>query len=124
MSSPQPVHPQSPSRRRFLALTGAGAAGSLAAFAGLPAFTAAAAEPLRPATDPRVGEGKAVRLSYTAPAAAGHMIQQGLPIGNGRLGALVSGDPPTRRSTSPTPPCGPAGATTSSAATASSPTTR
>ncbi|WP_127360492.1 glycoside hydrolase family 95 protein [Actinacidiphila soli] len=93
MSSRQPARPQSPSRRSFLALTGAGAAGSLAAFAGLPAFTAAAAEPDRPATDPRVDDSTAVCLWYTAPAAADNMIQQGLPIGNGRLGALVSGDP-------------------------------
>ena len=93
MSSRQPVHPHFPSRRRFLELTGAGAAGSLAAFAGLPAFTAAAAEPHRPATDPRVDDSTAVRLWYTAPAAADNMIQQGLPIGNGRLGALVGGDP-------------------------------
>lgn len=71
MSSRQPVHPDFPSRRRFLELTGAGAAGTLAAFAGLPAFTAAAAEPHRPATDPRVDDSTAVRLWHTAPAAAG-----------------------------------------------------
>ncbi|WP_406357264.1 glycosyl hydrolase family 95 catalytic domain-containing protein [Streptomyces sp. NBC_00658] len=93
MSSRQPAHSDFPSRRRFLELTGAGAAGTLAAFAGLPAFTAAAAEPHRPATDPRVDDSTAVRLWHTAPAAAGTMIQQGMPIGNGRLGALVGGDP-------------------------------
>jgi alpha-L-fucosidase 2 len=92
MSSRQPARsPQPPSRRSFIAL--AGATGSLAAFAGLPAFTAAAAEPQRPAADPRAADGTAVRLWYTAPAAEDAMIQQGLPVGNGRLGALVGGDP-------------------------------
>jgi alpha-L-fucosidase 2 len=88
-SAPSPV----PSRRSFLALTGATAAGSLAALAGFPVFAAAAAEPIRPAADPRIAAGEAVRLWYSAPAAEQSMIQQGLPIGNGRLGALVSGNP-------------------------------
>jgi alpha-L-fucosidase 2 len=91
MTAPRPANQPPPSRRSFLAL--ATAAGSLAAFAGLPAFSAAAAEPDRPDTDPRAGDDTAVRLWYTAPAADGAMIQQGLPIGNGRLGALVGGDP-------------------------------
>lgn len=87
--------PQSPasSRRNFLALTGATAAGSLAALAGFPVFTANAAEPNRPATDPRVNDGAAVRLWYTTPATDQAIIQQGLPIGNGRLGALVGSNP-------------------------------
>ncbi|SEG76902.1 alpha-L-fucosidase 2 [Actinacidiphila yanglinensis] len=93
MTAPQTGPAQRPSRRSFLALAGAGTAGSLAAFAGLPAFTAAAAEPDRPAADPRTDQAAAVRLWYTAPASADAMIQQGLPVGNGRIGALVSGDP-------------------------------
>ena len=97
MQSPHSDQSPVPSRRSFLALTGATAAGSLAAFAGLPlstaaAFTAAAAEPVRPTADPRVADGEAVRLWYSAPAAEQSMIQQGLPIGNGRLGALVGGN--------------------------------
>ncbi|WP_328471886.1 glycoside hydrolase family 95 protein [Streptomyces sp. NBC_00448] len=93
MTAPQPAPAQRPSRRSFLALAGAGTAGSLAAFAGLPAFTAAAAEPQRPTADPRTDDAAAVRLWYTAPASADAMIQQGLPVGNGRIGALVGGDP-------------------------------
>jgi alpha-L-fucosidase 2 len=93
MHSPHPAPSPVPSRRTFLALTGATAAGSLAALAGFPAFTAAAAEPIRPSVDPRVADGDGVRLWYSAPAAEESMIQQGLPIGNGRLGALVSGNP-------------------------------
>ena len=89
MQSPHSAHSPSSRRRSFLALTGATAAGCLA---GLPAFTAAA-EPNRPATDPRVTDGEAVRLWYTAPAAEQSMVQPALPIGHGRLGALVGGDP-------------------------------
>ena len=40
-----------------------------------------------------MADGEAVRLWYTAPAAEQSMIQQALPIGNGRLGALVGGNP-------------------------------
>lgn len=89
MTSSQPL-PSSPSRRTFLAAAGAG---SLAAFAGLPTFSAAAAEPDRPSGDPLVPAGRAVTLWYPAPADPARMIQEGLPIGNGRLGALVGGDP-------------------------------
>ncbi|MFE3168571.1 glycoside hydrolase N-terminal domain-containing protein [Streptomyces sp. NPDC059224] len=72
-----------PSRRSFLAL--AAATGALAA---LPSFTASAA-PVRsaePLTAPRH------RLWWQAPAGDGSMIEQGLPVGNGRLGALASND--------------------------------
>ena len=50
------------------------------------------------------------------------MIEQGLPVGNGRLGALASNDPARELLPSPTPRCGPAASTTRSTATASSPT--
>lgn len=93
MQSPKSAQSPVPTRRSFLALTGATAAGSLAALAGFPAFTAAAAEPSRPSIDPRVADSEAVRLWYTAPAAEQSMIQQALPIGNGRLGALVGNNP-------------------------------
>src|SRR3954452_4796637 len=93
MQSSQSAQSPVSTRRSFLALTGATAAGSLAALAGFPAFTAAAAEPSRPAIDPRVADSEAVRLWYTAPAAEQSMIQQALPIGNGRLGALVAKSP-------------------------------
>ncbi|MEU6773621.1 glycoside hydrolase N-terminal domain-containing protein [Streptomyces sp. NPDC046759] len=73
------------SRRGFLAL--AAATGALTA---LPAFTATAA-PQRPteapAPDPRD------QLWWQAPADEHSMIRQGLPVGNGRLGALSSNDP-------------------------------
>ncbi|MFE2061200.1 glycoside hydrolase N-terminal domain-containing protein [Streptomyces sp. NPDC059467] len=72
-----------PSRRNFLAL-----AAATGALAGLPSFTASAA-PLRssePLTTPRH------QLWWQAPADDGSMIEQGLPVGNGRLGALASND--------------------------------
>ncbi|MER5795100.1 glycoside hydrolase N-terminal domain-containing protein [Streptomyces sp. NPDC001980] len=72
-----------PSRRSFLAL-----AAATGALAGLPSFTASAA-PLRssePLASPRH------QLWWQAPADDGSMITQGLPVGNGRLGALASND--------------------------------
>ncbi|MCI2422222.1 glycoside hydrolase family 95 protein [Saccharopolyspora sp. K220] len=59
---------------------------------GLPTFTAQAA-PQRPAVSSLVATEEATRLWYPAPAAEGVIIEQGLPVGNGRLGALVGGDP-------------------------------
>jgi alpha-L-fucosidase 2 len=93
MASRQSSHPEPPSRRSFLGLAGAAGAGSLAALAGLPTFSAAAAEPDRPAADTGVPEDAALRLWYPAPADPAVMVQQGLPVGNGRLGALCGGDP-------------------------------
>ncbi|CAG6391179.1 glycoside hydrolase family 95 protein [Streptomyces cocklensis] len=79
-------------RRGFLTL--AAAAGATAALGGLPAFTASAA-PLRPAQSPLLSAADAARnqLWWQAPGSAGSMIGQGLPVGNGRLGALASNDP-------------------------------
>ncbi len=74
-------------RRRLLALTA-----TTGALAALPTFTANAA-PQRPdditafTSDPRH------RLWWQAPADDGSMIEQGLPVGNGRLGALAGNDP-------------------------------
>ncbi|GAA3156658.1 glycoside hydrolase N-terminal domain-containing protein [Streptomyces rameus] len=79
-----------PNRRNFLAL----AAGAGAALGGLPAFTASAA-PVRPASSPLLSPAAAARnrLWWRAPADPGSMIRQGLPVGNGRLGALAGNDP-------------------------------
>ncbi|MEV6115197.1 glycoside hydrolase N-terminal domain-containing protein [Streptomyces sp. NPDC052109] len=81
-----------PSRRGFLAL--AATAGAAAALGGLPAFTASAA-PQRPASSPLLSAAAAAKnqLWWQAPASPGSMIQQGLPVGNGRLGALASNAP-------------------------------
>ncbi|WP_055491295.1 glycoside hydrolase N-terminal domain-containing protein [Streptomyces sp. TP-A0356] len=75
------------SRRSLLAL--AGATGALAS---LPAFTASA-EPRRTANSPGNHSSSRHQLWWQAPADEHSMIRQGLPVGNGRLGALASNDP-------------------------------
>ncbi|WP_031099539.1 MULTISPECIES: glycosyl hydrolase family 95 catalytic domain-containing protein [unclassified Streptomyces] len=77
--------PTPPSRRGFLAL--AAATGALAA---LPAFTATAA-PQRPTAVPSADTRH--QLWWRAPADEHSLIEQGLPVGNGRLGALATNDP-------------------------------
>ncbi|MFC8200140.1 glycoside hydrolase N-terminal domain-containing protein [Streptomyces sp. NPDC057298] len=82
--------PTEPGRRRLLSL--AAAAGMATALGGLPAFTASAA-PHRPTDSPLQEGSSRDRLWWRAPADEHSMIEQGLPIGNGRLGALTSNDP-------------------------------
>ncbi|MGW1887426.1 glycosyl hydrolase family 95 catalytic domain-containing protein [Streptomyces sp. NPDC001970] len=79
------------SRRDFLRITGV--AGSGLAFAGgFRPFTAHAA-PSRPSDVLFVPEDKATTIWYRTPADEAHIIQEALPVGNGRLGALVGCDP-------------------------------
>ncbi|WP_439380249.1 glycosyl hydrolase family 95 catalytic domain-containing protein [Amycolatopsis lexingtonensis] len=78
------------SRRTFFKLGGAVGAGL--AFSGVPVF-AASADVLRPEAADLVPDDRATTLWYPAPAAEDKIIEQGLPIGNGRIGALVGGDP-------------------------------
>ncbi|NEC88791.1 glycoside hydrolase N-terminal domain-containing protein [Streptomyces sp. SID12501] len=95
MDTPRPDSPRTlPGRRGLLSF--AAASGALAALGGAPAFTASAA-PARPADSPMVSKGTGTELWWQAPADDGSMITQGLPIGNGRLGALVSNDPGRER---------------------------
>ncbi|MCR3749891.1 glycosyl hydrolase family 95 catalytic domain-containing protein [Lentzea californiensis] len=72
------------SRRNFLKASGALGLGALV----LPAFSAHA-EPYRPTSNPL--NPKPTTLWHPAPADEMKIIEQGLPIGNGRLGALVGG---------------------------------
>ncbi|MFC0503282.1 glycosyl hydrolase family 95 catalytic domain-containing protein [Micromonospora costi] len=85
-------HDIRPSRRGLLAL--AAASGLVTALGGLPTFAASAA-PRRPTTSPLLDPEDAARnqLWWKAPGAAGSLIEQGLPVGNGRLGALAGNDP-------------------------------
>ena len=83
MSSALPDLP----RRNLLAL-----AAATGALAGLPAFTASAA-PERPANTAYSGGTSRNTLWWQAPADDNSMIEQGLPVGNGRLGALAGNDP-------------------------------
>ncbi|MDT0546312.1 glycoside hydrolase N-terminal domain-containing protein [Streptomyces sp. NPDC021354] len=82
-------HPTDPNRRSMLSL--AATAGLTAALGGLPAFTASA-EPRRPATAP-APSGAHDQLWWRAPGDEHSLIEQGLPVGNGRFGALASNDP-------------------------------
>ncbi|MFC8347563.1 glycoside hydrolase N-terminal domain-containing protein [Streptomyces sp. NPDC057280] len=75
-----------PSRRNLLTL-----AAATGALAGLPTYTATAA-PDRPDSLPYSGSSDTT-LWWQAPADEHSMIEQGLPVGNGRLGALASNDP-------------------------------
>lgn len=79
-----------PTRRDFLRLTGAAGAGL--AVTGVRPF-AAHAEPARPSGVSLVSESKATTLWYRTPTNEDKIIEQGLPVGNGRLGALVGCDP-------------------------------
>ena len=82
--------PVPPSRRTFLKLGGAVGAG--VALGGLRPFTASADVP-RPDRVDLVPEDRATVLWYPSPASEQKIIEQGLPIGNGRIGGLVGGDP-------------------------------
>jgi alpha-L-fucosidase 2 len=78
------------SRRNFL--RAGGTVGAMLAVGALPPFTAHA-DVVRPAAPSIVPPADATSLWYPAPGAEATIIQEGLPIGNGRLGALVTGDP-------------------------------
>ncbi len=80
-----------PSRRNFLRFTGALGAGL--AMTGIRPFAAHAEVGGRPESAELVPEDQASALWYPAPANESRIIEEGLPIGNGRLGALVGGDP-------------------------------
>ncbi|OMI34514.1 hypothetical protein SPAR_36031 [Streptomyces sparsogenes DSM 40356] len=84
-----PSVPTDPRRRSLLSL--AATAGLTAALGGLPAFTASAA-PRRPTGEPAPSSPRD-RLWWRAPGDERSLIEQGLPVGNGRLGALASNDP-------------------------------
>ena len=88
-SSMQPPHV---SRRNVLRSGGSVAA--MLAIGSLPVFDGTArAATTRPDTATLVPAGQATTLWYPAPATEADILQTGLPIGNGRIGALVGGDP-------------------------------
>ncbi|MFD3457300.1 glycoside hydrolase N-terminal domain-containing protein [Streptomyces sp. NPDC058691] len=79
------------SRRDFLRLAGV-TSGGIALSGGLAPFTAHAA-PARPSSVDIVPDGQATTIWYRTPANEARVIQEALPVGNGRLGALVGCDP-------------------------------
>ncbi|WP_051969205.1 glycosyl hydrolase family 95 catalytic domain-containing protein [Kitasatospora azatica] len=86
-----PTHQAAPPSRRTV-LRGAVSLGAVLALSSLPVFEARAAVP-RPATATLVPDSQAVALWYGSPATETAIMQQGLPVGNGRIGAMTTGDP-------------------------------
>jgi alpha-L-fucosidase 2 len=89
--SGSPRLPAGPTSRRNFLRAG-GALGGMLAFGALPRFSAQA-DVVRPVTSSVVPPSDATTLWYPAPGAESAIIQEGLPVGNGRIGALVTGDP-------------------------------
>jgi alpha-L-fucosidase 2 len=85
-----PERSTGPTRRDLLRF--GGALGAAAALGGLPVFTAHAVAQ-RPSSPSLVPAGQATTFTYPAPATEAKIIEEGLPIGNGRFGGLVGGDP-------------------------------
>ena len=77
------------SRRQFLKMTGAMAA--MLPWLGLPRFAEGSAVQRPVGSLPAAASRHA--LWYGTPAPESNVLREGLPIGNGRLGALVGGDP-------------------------------
>ncbi|MBO9827886.1 glycoside hydrolase N-terminal domain-containing protein [Xanthomonas sp. A2111] len=90
MNSPE--HPPGNAGRRAFLKQG-GVLAAMLPLLGLPAFGRALAAPLRPANSPLVPPAQALRMRYANVASEADVLRQGLPIGNGRLGALVGGAP-------------------------------
>ncbi|MDY0812648.1 glycosyl hydrolase family 95 catalytic domain-containing protein [Kitasatospora purpeofusca] len=88
---PGPAPVNGVSRRGIL--RAAASVGALFALGSLPEFTASAVSVPRPGSLSAVPAGQAVTLWYTAPGSESAILEQGLPIGNGRLGAMVTGGP-------------------------------
>ena len=76
-------------RRRFLKMTGAMAA--MLPWIGLPRF--AEGGPVQRPVGAMPASASTHVLWYDTPAPESNVLREGLPIGNGRLGALVGGDP-------------------------------
>ncbi|MFI6607835.1 glycosyl hydrolase family 95 catalytic domain-containing protein [Streptomyces sp. NPDC050507] len=87
-----PAH-DDPGMSRRGVLRAAASMTALVALSSLPEFTGGAVAVARPDALSLVPEGEAVTLRYSLPGAGNRMTEEGLPIGNGRLGALVTGDP-------------------------------
>ena len=97
-ASPAPPPGRRPTASRRDLLRGAAVLGGAFAVGGLPTLNARAAN-LRSASAAHTARAalvpadQAVRLWYTSPASEPAIMQQGLPVGNGHLGAMTTGDP-------------------------------
>ncbi|MFE7552790.1 glycosyl hydrolase family 95 catalytic domain-containing protein [Streptomyces gardneri] len=74
-------------------LRGAAAVGAVVALSSLPEFVRPALAVERPGSVALVPQSEAVELWYKSPARESVILEEGLPIGNGRLGAMVTGGP-------------------------------
>lgn len=88
--TPETVARDGVSRRAVLGL---GLVGAALALTGLPSFTSPAHALVRPQGAALVPDADAVKLWYRSPGTVPLMIEEGLAIGNGRLGGLITGDP-------------------------------
>ncbi|QWN29194.1 hypothetical protein DGM85_12445 [Xanthomonas phaseoli pv. phaseoli] len=79
-----------PHRRRLLTHLGAA---TLLPLLGRAGSSDATTPPLRPTRSPLLPPEHALRLPYATPASDAQLLREGLPIGNGRLGALCGGAP-------------------------------
>jgi len=90
---PVPPADQPTGRSRRDVLRIGGAVSAFIAMGSLPVFAArAVAAVTRPSSLSLVPAADATTLWYTAPGVESSIISQGLPIGNGRIGALVTGN--------------------------------
>ena len=80
----------SAARRRFLKM---GGMVGLLPLVGMPAFNACAAVERSSALPASPAGPRRLTLWYPSPAGEANVLREGLPIGNGRIGALVGGDP-------------------------------
>ncbi|MEW2489755.1 glycoside hydrolase N-terminal domain-containing protein [Streptomyces sp. NPDC048411] len=87
-----PAEEQAGMSRRGVLRAGA-TVGALLALSSLPQFVPAATAVTRPGSLSLVPEDQAVTLWYRTPGRESAITSEGLPVGNGRLGALVTGDP-------------------------------
>ncbi|WP_333767237.1 glycosyl hydrolase family 95 catalytic domain-containing protein [Streptomyces sp. IBSBF 2435] len=83
----------SPGMTRREALRSASVLGAVLALSSLPEFTASAAPGTAVTPAALVPDADAVTLWYSSPATESVIMEQGLPIGNGRLGAMVTSHP-------------------------------
>lgn len=88
-----PSDARGPEVSRRGVLRAASAFGALFAMSSLPEFTPAAAAVPRPTSLALVPQGEALSLWYSSPGRESAIMEEGLPVGNGRLGGMVSGDP-------------------------------
>ncbi|GGB18736.1 hypothetical protein GCM10011492_05740 [Flexivirga endophytica] len=94
MSEPsETTRPRASQLPRRQALQLGGALATSMALVSLPVFRPESADAAEPATADLVPTTDTTCLRYTSPGDPAQILEEGLPVGNGRLGALTTGDP-------------------------------